>query len=236
MPFSIADEQLAALFKSLAHLARLQFLDLVASRGACICSEIVGVLPVSQSTVSRHLKILKEAGLLIGTIDGPRSCYCVDSEALAAFRREMTKRLTNFAVGAEPQNVDRDSNSFFANTGGPPSFLRCTVVCNQHRCTLSHRCSRAFFQWFKQHINWRHDVRLVFRRFLGDGNRWTIDRPVGMVMCRALELLKKTPKSWDTNASPWLPIEQQSLARHTQNQKLSGKLTTQSKSANTLSP
>jgi DNA-binding transcriptional ArsR family regulator len=103
MSFSAADEQLAAQLKAMAHPARLQILELLADRGQCVCGEIVNVLPLAQSTVSQHLKILKEAGLLVGTIDGPRSCYCLDGQALVAFRRAFTERLAGLETREKPQ-------------------------------------------------------------------------------------------------------------------------------------
>ena len=91
--FDPDDERLAMRFKALAHPARLRIVDLLAARGTCICGEIVDVLPLAQATVSQHLKILKDAGLLQGTIDGPRSCYCLDPTALAEVRRALDARL-----------------------------------------------------------------------------------------------------------------------------------------------
>ncbi|PSQ92270.1 MAG: transcriptional regulator [Bacteroidetes bacterium SW_4_67_19] len=61
-------------------------LQVLAERDECICGEIVDDLPLAQATVSRHLKKLKEAGLVQGTIDGPRVCYCLDRDALARLR------------------------------------------------------------------------------------------------------------------------------------------------------
>ncbi len=77
-------EPLAEACKALSHPARLAILQTLAERGTCICGDIVDVMPLSQATVSQHLKKLKDAGLVKGTIDGPRSCYCVDAEALSA--------------------------------------------------------------------------------------------------------------------------------------------------------
>jgi ArsR family transcriptional regulator len=77
-----ADEELAALAKALGHPARVQIMRLLARRNACICGDIVDELPLAQSTVSQHLKVLKEAGLVKGEIDGPRVCYCVEPRAL----------------------------------------------------------------------------------------------------------------------------------------------------------
>lgn len=77
-----ADEELAALAKAAGHPARVQILRLLARRETCVCGEIVDELPLAQSTVSQHLKILKEAGLVRGTVDGPRVCYCLEPGAL----------------------------------------------------------------------------------------------------------------------------------------------------------
>jgi len=77
-----ADEELAALAKALGHPARVQILRLRVRREACICGDIVEELPLAQSTVSQHLKVLKDAGLIRGDIDGPRVCYCVQPRTL----------------------------------------------------------------------------------------------------------------------------------------------------------
>lgn len=79
--FTAADRRLTDVAKALSHPARIAILRLLAQRGTCICGEIVEDLPLSQSTVSQHLKALKEAGLIRGTIDGPRVCYCLDVPA-----------------------------------------------------------------------------------------------------------------------------------------------------------
>ncbi len=77
-----ADEELATLAKALGHPARVQILRLLVRREACICGDIVDELPLAQSTVSQHLKVLKEAGLIRGEIDGPRVCYCIEPRAV----------------------------------------------------------------------------------------------------------------------------------------------------------
>jgi ArsR family transcriptional regulator len=73
-----ADDELAVLAKAVGHPARVQILRLLVRREACICGDIVDELPLAQSTVSQHLKVLKEAGLIRGEIDGPRVGYCVE--------------------------------------------------------------------------------------------------------------------------------------------------------------
>jgi DNA-binding transcriptional ArsR family regulator len=77
-----ADEELALLAKAVGHPARVQILRLLVRREACICGDIVDELPLAQSTVSQHLKVLKDAGLIRGEVDGPRVCYCIEPRAL----------------------------------------------------------------------------------------------------------------------------------------------------------
>ncbi len=72
----------AKLAWALAHPARVQIVRLLIGREACICGEIVDQLPLAQSTVSQHLKILKESGLIQGEVEGPKVCYCVDKKKL----------------------------------------------------------------------------------------------------------------------------------------------------------
>ena len=81
-----ADEELAVLAKALGHPARVQIVRLLVRREACVCGDIVDELPLAQSTVSQHLKVLKEAGLIRGEIDGPRVCYCVEPRAMRRLR------------------------------------------------------------------------------------------------------------------------------------------------------
>lgn len=77
-----ADEDLAELAKAIGHPIRVQILRILDRRTACMCGDIVEELPVAQSTVSQHLKVLKEAGLIRGEVDGPRVCYCIEPRAL----------------------------------------------------------------------------------------------------------------------------------------------------------
>jgi len=87
--FTEDEQRLAKGLKSLAHPARLTIVRLLAERNECVCGEIVDDLPLAQSTVSQHLKALKEAGLVQGTIDGRSTCYCLDPEALAALEEDL---------------------------------------------------------------------------------------------------------------------------------------------------
>ncbi len=82
----VTDEELAKLAWAVAHPARVRILRILLARQACICGELVDQMTLAQSTVSQHLKILKEAGLVHGEIDGPKVCYCVNAEALARLK------------------------------------------------------------------------------------------------------------------------------------------------------
>ena len=75
-------EELAELAWAVAHPARVQIVRLLIGREACMCGEIVNCLPLAQSTVSQHLKILKQSGLIQGEVDGPKVCYCVNPKQL----------------------------------------------------------------------------------------------------------------------------------------------------------
>lgn len=77
-----ADEELAGLSKAIGHPARVKILRILARKDACVCGDIVDELPLAQSTVSQHLKVLKDAGLIRGEVDGPRVCYCIEPRAL----------------------------------------------------------------------------------------------------------------------------------------------------------
>jgi ArsR family transcriptional regulator len=80
------DEQLAQLAAALGHPARVAIVRLLKARQSCICGEIVEMLPLAQSTVSQHLKVLKEAGWIRGEVDGPRVCYCLNEDVANRLR------------------------------------------------------------------------------------------------------------------------------------------------------
>jgi ArsR family transcriptional regulator len=82
LPDDETAERLALLAWAVAHPARVRILRLLISRESCVCGEIVDQLPLAQSTVSQHLKILKQAELIQGEVDGPRVCYCINREKL----------------------------------------------------------------------------------------------------------------------------------------------------------
>lgn len=96
--FTKSQMELAALAKALGHPARIAILHFLAERKACVCGDIVDELPLSQSTVSQHLKELKQAGLVKGDIEGPSVCYCIDEKAWAKAKN----LLNRFFDGYEP--------------------------------------------------------------------------------------------------------------------------------------
>jgi len=79
--FTKSQNDLATIAKALGHPARIAILQFLIKTKACVCGDIVDELPLSQSTVSQHLKELKNSGLIKGDIDGPSVCYCIDQKA-----------------------------------------------------------------------------------------------------------------------------------------------------------
>lgn len=96
--FTQKEQDLAEFAKALAHPARIAILKVLAQRRDCICGEIVEILPLAQSTVSQHLKELKNAGLIDGSIDGPRSCYCINWKAFEKFNKEFSWLFNNLKL------------------------------------------------------------------------------------------------------------------------------------------
>ena len=99
--FTQKEQDLAAFAKALAHPARIAILNVLAQRNECICGEIVEILPLAQSTVSQHLKELKNAGLINGNVDGPKSCYCINWQAFENFNQEFNWLFNNLKVKNE---------------------------------------------------------------------------------------------------------------------------------------
>ena len=83
----VQDDELANLAWALANPVRVRIVRILLDRETCICGEIVDEIPLAQSTVSQHLKILKESGIVQGEIDGPKVCYCVARPALQRLKK-----------------------------------------------------------------------------------------------------------------------------------------------------
>lgn len=97
--FKPKDIRLSRWAKVLAHPARVAILRTLAKRNACVCGEIVDELPIAQATVSQHLKELKNAGLVDGTVEGPSSCYCLNNEAIEKMAADLTLLFGELKVG-----------------------------------------------------------------------------------------------------------------------------------------
>lgn len=96
--FSKQHNEIALMMKALAHPARVAIIDYLLSVDTCICSDIVNVLPLAQPTVSQHLKELKNAGLIKGSIEGKAICYCVEEKAinkLMVYFGKVTDKINN---------------------------------------------------------------------------------------------------------------------------------------------
>lgn len=76
--FSEVQNKRALIFKALGHPARVAIIEMLINRQACICNDMVDELPLSQSTISQHLKELKEVGIIKGEIEGTSVCYCIN--------------------------------------------------------------------------------------------------------------------------------------------------------------
>jgi len=91
----------AQLTKALGHPVRLAILKLLSERDTCFCGDFTDVLPLAQSTVSQHLKVLKESGLITGTSQGVRTCFCLDPAGI----RELHQTLNRLAGIFESSNL-----------------------------------------------------------------------------------------------------------------------------------
>lgn len=96
--FTTQQNELAILAKALGHPARIAIMEYLIKVDSCICGDIVNVLPLAQPTVSQHLKELKNAGLIKGSIEGTSICYCIDEKGLnriKVFFDNISKHLCN---------------------------------------------------------------------------------------------------------------------------------------------
>lgn len=94
--FSKRQNQIAEYAKAFSHPARVAIIEHLLKKQTCICGDLVDVLPLSQSTVSQHLKELKRIGLIKGEVAGPRMCYCIDEKAWKAAREMLNDIFTLF--------------------------------------------------------------------------------------------------------------------------------------------
>jgi ArsR family transcriptional regulator, arsenate/arsenite/antimonite-responsive transcriptional repressor len=99
---SAEKQRLAKMLKALGNPIRFQIIEFLAANHLCITNDIVRNTPLAQSTVSQHLKVLREAGLIRGEIEGPATCYCLDPEGFAWLKEQIGNWLDESAIACEP--------------------------------------------------------------------------------------------------------------------------------------
>lgn len=96
--FTVKENKIAAYAKALGHPARIAILNVLVKKQSCICGDIVDELPLSQSTISQHLKELKNAGLIKGEIEGVKTCYCINEKEWETARQYLSGLFSSFDV------------------------------------------------------------------------------------------------------------------------------------------
>jgi len=98
--FTDKQNSIATLTKALGHPARIAIIEYLIKVGTCICGDIVNELPLAQPTISQHLKELKNAGLIKGSIEGNSVCYCIDEKAI----KKLQGYFANISINLEKKN------------------------------------------------------------------------------------------------------------------------------------
>ena len=93
--FTDEQQRFAAIARVLSHPARIAIIEYIANQEHCICSDLTLEIGLAQSTISQHLKELKQVGLLKGTFEGPQFKYCIDTEVWDAFGRKFNQFFTS---------------------------------------------------------------------------------------------------------------------------------------------
>lgn len=99
--YSVKEMSISKYAKAFSHPARIAILNVLLKRQSCICGAIVEELPLSQSTVSQHLKELKEVGLIKGDIEGASVCYCIDEKAWNTAKKQLNQLFDNVNVSGK---------------------------------------------------------------------------------------------------------------------------------------
>ena len=98
--FSVKHNRISKYAKALAHPARIAILQFLSKKQSCMCGDIVEELPLSQSTVSQHLKELKDSGLIKGEIEGTKVCYCIDEKEWKAAQEKISQLFNAYKQGS----------------------------------------------------------------------------------------------------------------------------------------
>lgn len=99
--YTIQEMSIAKYAKALSHPARVAILNLLLKKQSCVCGDIVDELPLSQSTVSQHLKELKEVGLIKGDIEGTSVCYCIDEKVWNSAKQQLNQLFDNVNLSSK---------------------------------------------------------------------------------------------------------------------------------------
>lgn len=94
---------LAAMLKALGNPVRFRIMQYLAGKQMCITGDIVEFTTLAQSTVSQHLKVLREAGLIEGEVEGPATCYCISAGGVQFLKTQIGRWLPN-CCASEPSN------------------------------------------------------------------------------------------------------------------------------------
>jgi predicted transcriptional regulator len=90
--------KMATMLKALAHPARIAIIEYLINSKSCICGDLVEELGLAQATISQHLKELKTAGIIKGTVEGASVCYCIDEKVWKQYKDQMAKFFVSFEV------------------------------------------------------------------------------------------------------------------------------------------
>ncbi len=93
--FTKQQNELAELTKAMAHPARIAILQYLSKQNSCVCGSIVNEIGLAQATVSQHLKALKDAGLIQGTVEGATVCYCLNTDKIESVKQQLNALLNN---------------------------------------------------------------------------------------------------------------------------------------------
>ena len=97
--FTVKENKVAKYARALGHPARIAILRILIEKQSCMCGDIVGEIPLSQSTVSQHLKELKDVGLIKGDIEGTKVCYCIDEKEWASAKNYLDQLFDSYKPG-----------------------------------------------------------------------------------------------------------------------------------------
>jgi predicted transcriptional regulator len=99
--FTDEQNKLAVMLKAMAHPARIAILQYLIKTNTCVCGSLVDELGLAQATISQHLKELKNAGLIQGTIEGVSTCYCIEPKAWKLLHRELDTFMGSYVAGSK---------------------------------------------------------------------------------------------------------------------------------------